>query len=490
VVSGLALSRHEVRFARRMVMTAGVASITLSTFLVEPATAATVACGTVITADTRLTADVGPCPGIGLVVAADGVTLDLGGHEVRGDTDARSNGDLGPFGRDQPGILLRRVSGAAVVNGTVRGFDAGVVIMGGGSNTVRRITAADNVNYRMVTGRDVLLEDIDPVTGPFCWFGDGISVFNSNGNVLRENVARHNGPFSGISLVGFSDGNVVVNNRTVDNNVVNKAPGTDPNPIDVVGNSICGGIGQGQPAPEPRGRLIQDVGIRVEGPGADDNLVEGNHVRNSGLAGIMVHGVIAAFGPSNGYNVIRRNHVSGTGAANAGLDRQLHGIMLHHSGAEEMNGPHDTLVEFNTSSANLGGGIMLDTRGPGFWGTVIRHNVVNNNGLDGLHVAGSGDPRGPAPLILANEGRRNGARAGEVNAMFGPSANYAGTDGADMGGCSRIVWSGNRFGTVNDRCVAAGGVGWVGGPGKSASSVAAGAMGSLGRGNGRPAELG
>lgn len=74
--------------------------------------------------------------------------------------------------------------------------------------------------------------------------------------------------------------------------------------------------------------------------------------------------------------------------------------------------------------------------------------------------------------------------------MFGPSANYAGTDGADMGGCSRIVWSGNRFGTVNDRCVAAGGVGWVGGPGKSASSVAAGAMGSLGRGNGRPAELG
>lgn len=488
-MSVVALSRSSTRRLRRIGVAVGVACSSLTMVAVEPAASAPVACGTLITTDTRLSADVGPCPGVGLVVAADGITLDLGGHEVLGDTEARSTGAIGPFGRDQPGILLRRVSGVTVTNGTVTGFDAGVAVMGGGGNTVRRITAAGNVNYRMVTGRDARLEDIDPVTGPFCWFGDGISVFNSNDNVLSENVTRGNGPFSGIALVGFSDHNVVRNNRTVGNNVVNKVPGTDPDPVDVVGNSICGGIGQDQPAPEPRGRLVQDIGIRVEGPGADHNLVEGNQVRDNGLAGIMVHGVIAAFGPSNGHNVVRRNHVSGTGAANAGLDRQLHGIMLHHSGADEMNGPHNSLVEHNTSSANLGGGVMLDTRGPGFWGTVIRHNVVNDNGLDGVHVAGPGDPRGPAPVIVANKGRNNGARSAEVNAMFGPSANYAGTDGADMGGCVRIVWSGNRFGTVNDLCVATDGVGRVGGPGNSVSAPATAPVGSLGRGNGRPGSL-
>lgn len=129
---------------------------------------------------------------------------------------------------------------------------------------------------------------------------------------------------------------------------------------------------------------------------------------------------------------------------------------------------------------------MLDTRGPGFWANVIRYNVVNNNGLDGVHSAGSGDPRGPDNLIYRNEGRNNGARAAEVNEMFGPSANYAGTDGAQMGDrCVRVVWSKNHFGTVNNPCVAADGVGWVGGPGHGNSAAANG--GPLGRGNGHPA---
>ena len=39
-----------------------------------------VACGDTITADVTLTADLTGCPGDGLIVAADGVRLDLNGH--------------------------------------------------------------------------------------------------------------------------------------------------------------------------------------------------------------------------------------------------------------------------------------------------------------------------------------------------------------------------------------------------------------------------
>ncbi len=153
-----------------------------------------------------------------------------------------------------------------------------------------------------------------------------------------------------------------------------------------------------------------------------------------------------------------------------------------------MQGPHDSIVEGNTSIGNLGGGIMVDSRGAGFWGTVIRNNVVNNNGLDGLHVAGAGDPRGPANLFIANKGHGNGARAPEVNAKFPPEANYAGTDGADMSpGCIRNIWLRNRFGTVNQPCVANEGTGRMDHPGRGRASRSRPAdIGALGRGRGRP----
>ena len=48
-------------------------------------TVATVTCGETITVDTRLRNDLVDCPGIGIVIGADDVRLDLNGHLVDGD---------------------------------------------------------------------------------------------------------------------------------------------------------------------------------------------------------------------------------------------------------------------------------------------------------------------------------------------------------------------------------------------------------------------
>src|SRR5438309_12014566 len=49
-----------------------------------PPTPSALPCGTVITKDTTLQADITGCTGDGLVIGADHVTLDLNGHTVSG----------------------------------------------------------------------------------------------------------------------------------------------------------------------------------------------------------------------------------------------------------------------------------------------------------------------------------------------------------------------------------------------------------------------
>src|SRR3954471_16536171 len=44
--------------------------------------AVTLTCGQTITENTKLTSDIGPCDGDGLVIGADNITLDLGGHTI------------------------------------------------------------------------------------------------------------------------------------------------------------------------------------------------------------------------------------------------------------------------------------------------------------------------------------------------------------------------------------------------------------------------
>ena len=50
----------------------------------SPASAAHVNCGDVITQDTTLDSDLVNCPGDGVVIGADNMTLDLAGHTIDG----------------------------------------------------------------------------------------------------------------------------------------------------------------------------------------------------------------------------------------------------------------------------------------------------------------------------------------------------------------------------------------------------------------------
>src|SRR5262249_12996952 len=84
----------------------------------------------VITQNTTLKQDVGPCAGDGIRVAADNITLNLNGHKVFG-----TPGHL----HDNVGVHLMGRHGVVVTGGKalaeITDFDAGVAIEGGGGNT-------------------------------------------------------------------------------------------------------------------------------------------------------------------------------------------------------------------------------------------------------------------------------------------------------------------------------------------------------------------
>lgn len=366
-----------------------------------PASAGHVECDAVITTSIMLDGDVGPCPGHGLRVRGSGITINLNGFRVLG---------RNTVGADQAGIHLTNVSRVTVMNGTVEGFDGGVVVEGGSRNTVKGLLVRNNTN---------------DLGGP-CLYADGIATFSSDGNVIERSRVVHNGPYSGIALVDDSDDNVVRANSVLDSFVPNRRADGSTGP--------CG------LAPT---RPIQDVGIRVEGPGANRNRVEANLVSNSAIMGIAIHPHLCRppMGPPqspNTHNSIVRNTVHSTGARTIHEEALADGIGTHQLGPAAIAcSAFDNTISENVSTGNLRDGISL---GPTATGNSITRNVVNNNARDGIRLAGPPTPaiRGATDnTLVENRGRGNGGRDGhDANAN-----------------CDNNRWLRNQFATVNQSCV-------------------------------------
>lgn len=322
------------------------------------ADAATVACGQEITQDTTLQGDL-VCNGSpALIIAADNVTLDLNGFTITG---------KGAISKGGPAILLRDVQGCTVQKGTIQRFGAGVAIMGGSGNVVQNLTVVDNVGAG----------DGD--------FGDGITLSDSSGNRIQGNTVARNGPYSGISVIGASTGNEIRDNIVTDNNML---PG-DP----------AGGR--------------QDMGIRIEGPGANDNSVIGNTVSGSGADGIVVLPVCED--PSKGCVGSQPN----TG-----------------------NVISDNLSHRNGTSGQGSGIRLFCVANPvAATDTKITGNATDENRTHGIEVdaAGNAQPGPTKNVISGNQGHDN--------------AQFDGFDGNLTPKCNANSWEANDFGRVNQPCV-------------------------------------
>ncbi|HWD54382.1 MAG TPA: hypothetical protein VG346_04630 [Acidimicrobiales bacterium] len=421
-------------------------------------------CGAHVTTNVTLTSDIGPCPPNtdGIVIAANGITVNLNGHRIVG-TDTTN-----ATKQEQVGVRFLNVYNSTVQGpGEVTQFDAGVFIDGGGNDTVTGVTADANIAHVLLTGG---VNPSDPEATP-CNLGDGITTNNSSGNTISDSSATNNGPYSGISLVGASTNNTVSGNDSYNNDVSNILSGTTT-------SGPCGPFGASKVG---QGRPHQDIGIRIEGPGATGNVLDGNTSTGNQLEGISIHSNVCPKSgpkvpqgtPPNTNNMVENNTVSGNGFAD-----DTDGIAILEQGPAGVVCPAtNNSIANNTSNSNARDGVFVGGRGAS--GNVVTGNTTDSNGKDGVELNGgsfsgvlgmalsgaTGDTvsgntaNGNAKYGIALDGPTGTgttAAPGAIdNTVTGNTASGNVTwDGYDGNpGCDNNTWSMDTFGTVNQACV-------------------------------------
>ena len=178
--------------------------------LTPPATLETrpLKCGDIITLDTRLDQDL-VCQGDGLIIGADNVHLDLGGHRLSGP-------GKGPWvwpnrALSSVGVRVQDRDGIRISNGTVTSFATGILLDTSTNSEIDRITARENFyGMYLVAATDSRLSE--NITGPNTY---GIHLQRSSRNLVTRNESsgnRYNSPGGyGLNLISSHDNEITEN---------------------------------------------------------------------------------------------------------------------------------------------------------------------------------------------------------------------------------------------------------------------------------------
>ena len=182
----------------------------------------------VITSDTTLTEDHDG----DVVVDADGVTLDCGGHAISGyDSD------------EGFGVLLRDVTAVTVKNCNVFGDVVGILIEDSHDNTIKNNVAigGDDSAYRIDSGTgNTLMGNLARDSG-----SHGFELAYSSHNTLLGNTSVNNDDKSpngaGFAINDFSHSNVLRSNQATENDS-GLLLTTYVSDNDVIGNAFSGNV--------------------------------------------------------------------------------------------------------------------------------------------------------------------------------------------------------------------------------------------------------
>jgi hypothetical protein len=289
--------------------------------------AADVGCGTTVTADVTLGADL-TCSGPGLIVDADHVTVNLNRHRITG-------------ARTSDGVTSAGHHGVTIRNGTITGFGTGVRFTAQSDTRIVKVTVSHNQTgvFSMlgtgivVTGSQVAGNGLGIGAGG----GAGMAVEkttvtangaglvfagSSNGNTVRQNLISANE--TGVTF-SESDHSVVDGNRIVDNGTgvsVYLGGGHSFTANTITGSAGAGVLVTGVGSPENAlvGNTLSGnrVGVQLgDATGlvvAPRTTIRGNEFRSNGAAGLLL---LATLGTVDG-TLVGDNTFSGNGTSPGG----------------------------------------------------------------------------------------------------------------------------------------------------------------------------
>jgi large repetitive protein len=164
---------------------------------------APLSCGDTVTVDTTLDRDLTGCRSNGMVIGADNITLDLGGHTISGDgklvrrCPRRQICDAGIANDGHDGVTVR--------NGSVGQFASGVLVGRARENRVLDISSSQNTFFGFVVFRSaqILVRDSSGSRN-IAPDGDGMGLFESHDVRIINNSFRRN-PGPGIHVQASAD---------------------------------------------------------------------------------------------------------------------------------------------------------------------------------------------------------------------------------------------------------------------------------------------
>jgi parallel beta-helix repeat protein len=330
-------------------------------------------CGKVVTANFTLTHDLLNCPGDGLVVGANGITINLNGKTL----DGVSIG---------AGIVNNGFDRVTIRNGRIQGFNYGVWLRPETKlNVVTGLTVTTSeyagVQLTNADWNNRITRNIIELQA-----GEGVAIAEgSSGNVVSHNKIRTN-EANGVYILG-SAGNRIVRNKITGNSDRNLR-------LDKAHNNRV-----------LRNTFARGGDAAVELTESNQNVLARNKITTSGDAGFVLshsngNRLLAntatsssdagAFLQFSNNNTLRKNAFFGNPA----------GIDLAHA--------HGNIIESNAANANMGNGINLEDSN----GNRIRANIANGNRGAGIYVVGEAaeaeDPKLRGNLVIGNSVRGNG----------------------------------------------------------------------------------
>ena len=186
---------HPFRVPLLLVGLLGVASLLPA----SGASAAVVQCGQFISVDTTLENDLLNCPGSGIFIDGNNVTLDLDGHTV----DGTGSGD---------GISILGTADVNVENGVIRDFANGVQISQALRTTVEDVTIVGSRGgaIGVVASEDTVVEDNTIRSGL-----TGISVLNGMTTRIEDNYVASATSGIGVTTISSPGGGLPPNSSGV-----------------------------------------------------------------------------------------------------------------------------------------------------------------------------------------------------------------------------------------------------------------------------------
>ena len=347
-----------------------VVAVVLLVAMATPAAASPVSWGDTLTADTTLDSDL-TGSGTALIIGADGITLDLNGHTLTGDSTG--------YGVDNTGGY----DGVIIKNGTIDGCGQGIKANGASNFTLEDLTFSGDTGgshghvIDIRNSADVVIKDVTITVGSGSpsW-AEGIRLQSIDGvEVINVDV---DGGQTGINFA-FDEKlplpqpptNGIVKDSTFSNNSFVGVFITNTTSAMVLRNTITNtgwlaGIYVGY-GPVVTGVVIKDnevsggTGYGIALSGRNNCVVSGNRVLDDfGWGGIALYG-----GASNSvhHNTVTDNHGDGISVEEASDS-------IHH----------------NTVTSNDGYGIHLTGTSDG---NTVHHNTLSGNTLGDIQDVGT-----------------------------------------------------------------------------------------------------